>query len=67
MSENVLSRVLFATPKYGEQQKISSYLDEKTAQINQIIEAVNSQIDNLKELRKTLINDVVTGKNKVVE
>jgi type I restriction enzyme S subunit len=67
MSENVLSRILFATPKYDEQQRISSYLDEKTAQIDLIIEAVNSQINNLKELRKTLINDVVTGKIKVVD
>jgi len=66
MSENVLSRILFATPKYDEQQKISSYLNEKTMQIAQIVEVVNSQIGNLKELRKTLINDVVTGKIKVV-
>jgi len=66
MSENVLSRILFATPEYDEQQRISSYLDEKTVQIDQIIESINNQVNNLKELRKTLINDVVTGKIKVV-
>jgi type I restriction enzyme, S subunit len=40
---------------------------KKTAHIDRIIATLNSQIDELKELRKTLINDVVTGKIKVVD
>ena len=48
-----------------EQQAIVDYLDTKTAHIDRIIETINTQIDKLKELRKTLINDVVTGKIKV--
>ena len=32
---------------------------------DKIIDTINSQIDKQKELRKTLINDVVTGKIKV--
>jgi len=35
--------------------------------IDQIIQIINAQIEKLKELRKTLINDVVTGKIKVIE
>jgi type I restriction enzyme S subunit len=50
------------TPPLSEQKTIADYLDEKTAQIDTIVEAINAQIDKLKELRKTLINDVVTGK-----
>jgi len=49
-----------------EQTAIANYLDEKTAQIDGIIATLNAQTDKLKELRKTLINDVVTGKIKVV-
>ena len=49
-----------------EQMALTAYLDEKTAQIDRIITAINTQIDKLKDLRKALINDVVTGKIKVV-
>lgn len=49
-----------------EQSEIVDYLDTKTAQIDQIIQTINTQIEKLQELRKTLINDVVTGKIKVI-
>ena len=49
----------------AEQKAIADYLDTKTAHIDRIIETTNTQIEKLKELRKTLINDVVTGKIKV--
>ena len=52
-------------PNYATQQAIADYLDTKTAHIDHIIETINTQIEKLKELRKTLINDVVTGKIKV--
>ena len=65
MAQNVLRQILFATPDYPEQQAIATYLDGKTAQIDSIVVTINSQIDRLRELRKTLINDVVTGKIKV--
>jgi type I restriction enzyme, S subunit len=49
-----------------EQNTIVDYLDSKTMQIERIIEIINTEIEKLKELRKTLINDVVTGKIKVL-
>ena len=56
----------FVIPPLDEQKAIAKYLDEKTAQIDPIVTAINTQIDKLKDLRKALINDVVTGKIKVV-
>ncbi len=50
-----------------EQTEIAQYLDDKTSTIDAIITNIGKQIDHLKELRKTVINDVVTGKIKVVE
>jgi type I restriction enzyme S subunit len=35
--------------------------------LDNIVININKQIEALKELRKTLINDVVTGKIKVVD
>ena len=52
-------------PPMEEQEAIANHLDTKTAHIDHIIETINIQLDKLKELRKTLINDVVTGKIKV--
>ena len=67
MAQNVLRQILFATPPLSEQKTIAHYLDTKTTQIDQIIQTINTQIEKLKELRKTLINDVVTGKIRVTE
>jgi len=49
-------------PPIEEQQTIAKYLDQKTTKIDQVVEMINEQVKLLKELRKTLINDVVTGK-----
>lgn len=56
----------FIIPPVDEQEAIAKYLDEKTAQIDRIVTAINTQIDKLKDLRKVLINNLVTGKIKVV-
>lgn len=58
----VIGGLFFLIPPIAEQTAIANYLDEKTAQIDRIVATINSQIDKLKELRKTLINDIVTGK-----
>ncbi len=55
----------FLLPPLQEQEAIAEYLDAKTAHIERIIETIEMEIEKLKELRKTLINDVVTGKIKV--
>ena len=60
-----IKRLLLPAPPLSEQKAIANYLDTKTAHIGRIVETINTQIDKLKELRKTLISDVVTGKIKV--
>lgn len=52
-------------PPLKEQTEIANYLDTKTQAIDKIVSNINTQIQTLKELRKTLINDAVTGKIKV--
>lgn len=65
--QNVFERFPYPCPPLSDQQVIATYLDDKTAQIDRIVSTINTQIEKLKELRKTLINDVVTGKIKVVK
>lgn len=54
-------------PPKSEQEEIAKYLDHKTATIDAIVGNISKQIETLKQLRKTLINDVVTGKIKVCD
>lgn len=62
----MFSNFMVAFGTKAEQMEIVAYLDTKTAQIDRIVSTISNQIDKLKELRKTLINDVVTGKIKVI-
>lgn len=54
-------------PPIEEQRAITDYFDAKTAHIEKIIETIHLEIEKLQELRKTLINDVVTGKIRVTD
>ena len=63
--EKVTDFFVYLPPTKEEQIAIAAYLDEKTQKIDAIVNNIGKQIEILKELRKTLINDVVTGKIKV--
>lgn len=67
LNQGLIFNTALLYPCMSEQKNIADYLDVKTAQIDRIVETINTQIDKLKELRKTLINDVVTGKIKVYQ
>jgi len=62
-----IRRLLLPVPPLPEQKTIAAYFDTKTTHIDRIIETINTKIEKLEELRKTLINDVVTGKIKVAQ
>lgn len=63
--EKVNDFIVFIPNTIDEQKKIVSFLDDKTQTIDKIVSNINAQIATLKELRKSLINDAVTGKIKV--
>lgn len=49
----------------SEQQAIASYLDEKTSQIDSLIAIKQEKITELKDYKKSIIYEYVTGKKKV--
>lgn len=67
LNQKLIANALVIHPPKSDQEEIANYLDHKTATIDAIVSNIGKQIDTLKQLRKTLINDVVTGKIKVVE
>ncbi|WP_239758632.1 restriction endonuclease subunit S [Tenacibaculum finnmarkense] len=64
---NEMAVINILVPPLKEQQAIANYLDAKTQTIDTIIKNIENQITTLKELRKTLINEVVTGNVKITE
>jgi type I restriction enzyme S subunit len=67
LNQKLIANAFVLHPPKTEQTEIATYLDHKTQTIDKIVGNIQNQITTLKELRKTLINDVVTGKIKVVE
>lgn len=52
-------------PPLAEQRAIAEYLDKKCGEIDAVVENLDKQIDAYKRLKKSLINEVVTGKRAV--
>ncbi len=63
---STLLEIFIIIPPKPEQIAIANYLDEKTNKIDQIIKKIDENILALQGFRKTLINDAVTGKVKVL-
>jgi type I restriction enzyme, S subunit len=59
--------MILITPLKFEQKAISLFLDKKTSQFKNQVSNIEKEIELLKEFRKTTINDVVTGKIKVIK
>lgn len=49
-------------PSVEKQIEIAAYLDEKTAKIDAVVEQLQGQIADLKDLKAATISDAVTGK-----
>ena len=65
--EKVNDFLVYIPDTLSAQDEIVKFLDAKLDTIAKIITNIQTQITTLKELRKTLINDVVTGKIKVIQ
>ena len=57
-----LNEIQILFPTAEEQSAIAAFLDEKTTQVDQLIEKTQQSIDLLKEKRAALITAAVTGK-----
>ena len=68
ISQDVIRNLRLPCPSTIEEQKrISKYLDQKTEQIDSLVNSENQRIKLLKEYRQSLISSVVTGKVQITE
>lgn len=66
LTEDQLGAIKQLVPPLDEQQEIADYLDNKCAEIEQIIADKKSQIETLDGYKKSLIYEYVTGKRECV-
>ena len=60
-----LMKISVLVPSLAEQQQIADYLDEKCKNIDNRVQKRRQQLEWLKEYKKSLIFDYVTGKKRV--
>ena len=65
ISQEKINNFFVAMPPITEQQAIADYLDEKCGEIDKLIAIKQSKIDSLKEYKKSIIYEYVTGKREV--
>lgn len=65
ITQKTLSNTYLILPPLEEQQEIADYLDNKCAEIEQIIADKKSQIETLDGYKKSLIYEYVTGKKEI--
>jgi type I restriction enzyme S subunit len=66
LTQENMKSVKIQLPPLNEQQEIAKYLDSKCADIDALIALREEKIDTLKEYKKSLIFEYVTGKKQVV-
>lgn len=65
ISQEKIKNQDFLVPPLAEQQQIADYLDEKCKNIDKRVQKRKQQLEWLKEYKKSLIFDYVTGKKRV--
>ncbi|WP_299040811.1 restriction endonuclease subunit S [uncultured Campylobacter sp.] len=62
---NLINNTLILVPPLNEQKEIAEFLDKKCEKIDRLNENYTKQITTLKEYKKSLIYECVTGKKEI--
>lgn len=65
ISQKLLNKTFIIIPTSKEQKAIADYLDHKCSEIDSLINIKLSKIDSLKDYKKSIIYEYVTGKREV--
>lgn len=67
LTQENMRDIIMVCPTIEEQERIADYLDVKCTEIDNLISIKLSKIDSLKEYKKSIIYEYVTGKKEVTE
>mgnify|MGYP004502715717 CR=1 FL=1 len=65
LNQKIIANMLMVVPPLPEQRAIATYLDEKCAKIDTIVSNLDKQISRYADLKRSLIDEVITGKRAV--
>lgn len=65
INRGTITGLRIGLPPLAEQRAIADYLDAECAKVDKMAELVTQEIELYKKLKRSLINEVVTGKRKV--
>lgn len=65
LSQEKIGNFSFAIPEIDEQKQIADYLDKECKKIDKTINDKKEQLETIKEYKKSLIYEYVTGKKRV--
>lgn len=65
LSQAIIAQLPVALPPLPEQRAIATYLDDKCAKIDTIVSNLDKQISRYADLKRSLIDEVITGKRAV--
>lgn len=65
MTQTAYENMTIPLPSFKEQKRIVDFLDSRTVVIESLIDTKQSMVDKLREYRRSLISEAVTGKFKV--
>lgn len=67
LSANGFKEFVIALPPLSEQQQIAEFLDQKCADIDSLVAIKQQKIEELKEYKKSIIYEYITGKKEVAK
>jgi type I restriction enzyme S subunit len=62
LSVERIKQLVIPVPPISEQQEIADYLDNMTSKIDATIQELKTQIEDLRQYKKSVISEAVTGK-----
>lgn len=62
LSVERIKQLVIPVPSISEQQEIADYLDNMTSKIDATIQELKTQIEDLRQYKKSVISEAVTGK-----
>lgn len=62
LNQKIIANMLMVVPPLPEQRTIATYLDDKCAKIDTIVSNLDKQISRYGDLKRSLIDEVITGK-----
>ena len=66
LSQAIIAQLPVVLPPLPEQRAIATYLDDKCAKIDTIVSNLDKQISRYGDLKRSLIDEVITGKRAVL-